>query len=73
VLGSHDDRISSPNDVNATASLYGITPTIVRGLAHMMMLEREWELAAQPLLEWLEREVLGPTSAAPNGRRTSRS
>ena len=68
VLGSYDDRISTPTDVNATASLYGIAPTLVRGLAHMMMLERDWEKAAQPLLDWLEREVV-TRSAAPAGRR----
>ena len=72
VLGSHDDRISTPNDVNATASLYGIAPTIVRGLAHMMMLEREWQLAAKPLLEWLERDVVLPAARAQTTRRASR-
>jgi hypothetical protein len=73
VLGSHDDRISTPVDVNATASLYGIAPVIVRGLAHMMMLEREWERAARPLLDWLEREVVSPAAAAPSARRATRS
>jgi pimeloyl-ACP methyl ester carboxylesterase len=74
VLGSQDDRISTPNDVNATASLYGLKATIIRGLAHMMMLERDWQLAARPLLEWLEREVVS-AMAAPSGerRRASRS
>jgi pimeloyl-ACP methyl ester carboxylesterase len=73
VLGSHDDRISAPNDVSATASLYGVTPTILRGLAHMMMLERDWERAAQPLHEWLEREVVAPAAVVPKARRASRS
>jgi pimeloyl-ACP methyl ester carboxylesterase len=73
VLGSNDDRISTPNDVNATASLYGITPTIIRGLAHMMMLERDWQLAAQPLLEWLEREVVVPGARAQTTRRATRA
>jgi hypothetical protein len=73
VLGSHDDRISAPADVNATASLYGIAPIIVRGLAHMMMLEREWETAARPLLDWLEREVVSPAATARSARRASRS
>ena len=58
VLGARDDRISTPGDVKATASLYGLQATIVPGLAHMLMLEREWETAAQPLLDWLEREVV---------------
>jgi hypothetical protein len=73
VLGSYDDRISTPTDVNATASLYGIAPVIVRGLAHMMMLERDWETAARPLLDWLEREVVSRASAAQGARRASRS
>jgi hypothetical protein len=73
VLGSHDDRISTPNDVNATASLYGVTPTLVRGLAHMMMLERDWEAAARPLLDWLERETVSSANGAPRTRRASRS
>jgi pimeloyl-ACP methyl ester carboxylesterase len=71
VMGSHDDRISTASDVKATASLYGVTPTLLRGLAHMMMLEQEWKLAAEPLLEWLERDVVAPASA-PGTRRASR-
>lgn len=55
VLGAHDDRISTPADVRATASLYGVTATILPGLAHMLMLGPEWETAARPLLDWLEQ------------------
>ncbi len=73
VMGSHDDRIATPNDVNATASLYGVTPTIVRGLAHMMMLEREWQAAARPILEWLERDVVAPAGTTRGGRSASRA
>lgn len=57
VLGVTGDRIATPADVKATASFYDTTATIVPGLAHMMMLERGWESAAQPLLEWLEKTV----------------
>src|SRR5437667_5720034 len=57
VLGASGDRISTPRDVKATASLYGVAPLIIPGLAHMMMLERDWPTAAQPLLDWLEKEV----------------
>ena len=57
VLGVSGDRIATPSDVNATASFYETTATIVPGLAHMMMLERGWEKAAQPLFEWLEENV----------------
>ncbi len=57
VLGVAGDRISHPSDARATASFYDTTATIVPGLAHMMMLEREWETVAQPLLTWLEKDV----------------
>ena len=57
VLGAAGDRIATPGDVNATASFYDTTATIVPGLAHMMMLERGWETVAQPLLAWLEKDV----------------
>jgi non-heme chloroperoxidase len=54
VLGVAGDRIATPADVRATASFYDTSATIVPGLAHMLMLERGWETAAKPLLEWLE-------------------
>jgi non-heme chloroperoxidase len=53
VLGASEDRISTPRDVRATATMYGVDATIIPGLAHMMMLEREWKSAGQPLLDWL--------------------
>jgi hypothetical protein len=56
VLGVAGDRVATPADVKATASFYDTTATIIPGLAHMLMLERGWEAAAQPLLVWLERE-----------------
>jgi len=57
VLAAEGDRISTPGDARATAALHETEAVIVPGLAHMMMLERKWETAAEPLLEWLEREV----------------
>ena len=57
VLGAEGDRISTRRDVSATATLYRVEPSIVPGLAHMMMLERGWESVARPLLDWLEEEV----------------
>jgi hypothetical protein len=53
VLGASDDRIATPRDVRATATMYGVKATIVPGLAHMMMLERGWKTVGQPLLDWL--------------------
>jgi len=54
VLGAEGDRICTPDDVRATASHHRAAATIVPGLAHMMMLERQWRNAAEPLEAWLQ-------------------
>jgi pimeloyl-ACP methyl ester carboxylesterase len=54
VLGAEGDRICTPSDVRATATHHGVTATIVPGLAHMMMLERQWKTAAEALEGWLQ-------------------
>jgi pimeloyl-ACP methyl ester carboxylesterase len=53
VLGVEGDRISTPDDVRATAEHHGVEATLVPGLAHMLMLERQWEKPARELLRWL--------------------
>lgn len=53
VLGATGDRIATADDVLATARHHGVAPTIVPGLAHMLMLERKWETPARELLRWL--------------------
>ena len=53
VLGAEGDRICTPDEVQATARHHGVEPVIVPGLAHMMMLERQWERAARALAAWL--------------------
>jgi len=53
VLGVGDDRIATPRDVKATATVYGVPAVIVPGLAHMMMLDDDWLSTAQPVLDWL--------------------
>jgi hypothetical protein len=55
VLGAEGDRISTPDDVRATAEHHGVEAMLVPGLAHMLMLERQWERAARELLRWLSR------------------
>jgi pimeloyl-ACP methyl ester carboxylesterase len=53
VMGAAGDRICRPDDVQATARHHGVDAAILPGLAHMMMLERQWQLPAQALLKWL--------------------
>lgn len=64
VLGGRADRFIGVNAVQGTAAYYGVLPTLVRRLAHALMLEPRWEDAAQPLLAWLER-----LDQRPNERR----
>ena len=45
--------LSSPADAQATAHHHGVTATILPGMAHMLMLEPEWEMAAEALASWL--------------------
>jgi pimeloyl-ACP methyl ester carboxylesterase len=53
VLGAEDDRIATANDIRATATHHGVEATIVPGLAHMLMLERQWVRPAREIARWL--------------------
>jgi pimeloyl-ACP methyl ester carboxylesterase len=53
VVGSEGDRICTPEEVRATARHHAVEPVILPGLAHMLMLERQWERAARALSTWL--------------------
>ena len=53
VLGAEGDRICTPDDVRATARHHSVDAVIVPGLAHIIMLENQWERAARPILDWL--------------------
>ncbi len=54
VLGAAGDRVCTPDDVRATARHHGVDAVILPALAHMLMLERQWERPAKALLRWLE-------------------
>jgi non-heme chloroperoxidase len=54
VIGAEGDRICTPDDVLATARHHGVEPIMVTELAHMLMLERDWERSAHALLQWVE-------------------
>jgi pimeloyl-ACP methyl ester carboxylesterase len=53
VLGAEGDRISTADDVAATARHHGVEAMMLPGLAHMMMLERKWETPARALAQWV--------------------
>ena len=53
MLGAEGDLICTPDDVRATAQHHNVVPTILPGLAHLLMLDPEWLLAAKALEGWL--------------------
>ncbi|MCC6867646.1 MAG: alpha/beta fold hydrolase [Burkholderiales bacterium] len=53
VLGAQGDRIATPDDVRATARHHGVEAVIVPGMAHMLMLERQWEVVARGIATWI--------------------
>ena len=53
VLGAEGDRICTPKDVRATARHHNVEATILPGLAHLLMLEPDWQQAAKALEAWI--------------------
>lgn len=53
VMGAQEDRIAIPEDVQATAGHHRVAATILPGMGHMLMLEPEWQVAAQAIARWL--------------------
>jgi pimeloyl-ACP methyl ester carboxylesterase len=64
VIGGERDEFIPATDVMLTGLYYGVTPSIVRGSAHAIMLERSWETAADLVCEWLVRRFGQRTAAA---------
>lgn len=53
VLGAEHDRLIPPAFVHATADLLDARATILPGMGHGVMLEEDWPMAADILLQWL--------------------
>ncbi|MBK6334922.1 MAG: alpha/beta fold hydrolase [Betaproteobacteria bacterium] len=53
VLGAEGDRICTTDEVLATGRHHGVEAEILPGLAHMLMLDRDWDAPARRLLRWL--------------------
>ncbi len=55
VMGCERDHFVPPDDVRLTAIYYGTRSVIVKDGAHAIMMDRNWEEAAAPLADWLQR------------------
>ena len=54
VMGGTEDRLIRPEDIWATAAWYGVKAHILDALSHTLMLDPDWKVAADYLLQWLE-------------------
>jgi pimeloyl-ACP methyl ester carboxylesterase len=56
VLGAEKDAIFTMDEVKQTAAAYGTTPEFFNGMAHDMMLEKDWQKVADRIIAWLEKK-----------------
>ncbi len=55
VMGAEHDNIIPASLVEMTARSYGVEATLYPGMAHGLMLERDWQKPAQDIVDWLIR------------------
>jgi non-heme chloroperoxidase len=53
VLGGERDAFFPPDTIESTARMRGVKPEIFPGMAHAMMLERDWQQVADRIIAWL--------------------
>ena len=54
VLGAECDHLIAPDLVEQTAQAYGVEPHFFPGMGHGLMLEQDWRLPAQTIIDWLK-------------------
>lgn len=65
VVGSPDDRIIRPVDVERTAAMYGVEPVWLDGMGHDVMLDAGWDRALDTVLDWVDSTI--PPGTPPLG------
>lgn len=58
VMGAAHDNLIPESLVRQTATTYDVAPHIFHDMGHGMMLEPNWEQAAQCILDWLQQQNL---------------
>ena len=53
ILGAEHDHLIPPSQVMMTATSYGLPAEIIPDMGHGVMLERDWRVVADRLLQWL--------------------
>ncbi|HNK64225.1 MAG TPA: alpha/beta fold hydrolase [Flavobacteriales bacterium] len=54
VLGAREDAVISVGDVEKTAHAYSTHAEFFPGMAHDMMLEKDWKAVAERIVQWLK-------------------
>lgn len=54
MFGALNDQLFAPQAIEDTARLHGGVAEIIPDLAHAMMLDANWEHAAERVLFWLD-------------------
>ncbi len=57
VLGAENDQVITPKDLQKTANSYRADLQILPNLAHDLMLDTNWEMAAREIYKWLDKSV----------------
>lgn len=53
VVGGSEDRLIRREDLWATGAWYGVEAQVLPGMSHSVMLDPDWQVAADALLAWL--------------------
>ena len=59
LLGAQNDTIFHVDEMEETAAAYGRRPEIFNGMAHDMMLEKNWQAVADRIMAWLDEKGSG--------------
>ncbi|MFD0821613.1 alpha/beta hydrolase, partial [Micromonospora zhanjiangensis] len=59
VIGSPDDRVVPPAQLNRAAGRYRAAPLLFPGMGHDLMLDVRWQEPLDALLDWLDKEQPG--------------
>ncbi len=62
VIGAQDDAFISPTETKNTALYYKADYTNLEDLAHLVMLDTNWENAAQEITQWLAQQSFNTTT-----------
>jgi hypothetical protein len=60
VLHGENDAVFTERESRRTAEHYGARFEMLKGLAHDLMLEPRWELAARSIADWLKDQCVNP-------------